>query len=244
MGVGGRMRDALGRLALIAPLLAVMLALGALMLVLNHVDWFVSGREGGGAYTLLLLQGCRSWYVALAVTAAGGFLLVLAVGLWLIVAAVRSADIPVRQTVFMVLVLLGVTGAIGGGMLVLEDVPGLYRQAGEDLQAIQDGRLEEAVVWISPKTRQAALPGPWSSAREDGLTCIGVINENMSRWLDLYVPGAMDFAMDREHPFNENWSYQWNRENARQYQVFYTPNFHFAVTIRPLAEPAGSGEGP
>lgn len=244
MSFGERMRAALGNLALVAPMLATILAIALQMLVLSHLDWFIPAGGGGGACTQALLQGCRSWYVALAVTAAGGFLLVLAVGLHLIIAVVRNENAPVRQSVLMVLILLAATGAVGGGMLVLEDVPGLYRQAGADIAAIQSGRLEEETVWISPKTREAAVPGPWSSSRDDGLTRIGVINQDIGKWLDLYVPDGLDFALDREHPFNENWSYQWNQENARQYQVFYTPYFHFVVTIRPLAEPAGSAEAP
>lgn len=219
-------------------LLATMLACTLILVALSALPWFIR-PQAGVSPALSLLRACRVWYVVLAVTAAVGFLLVLAVSLVLCFRAFQQGDAPPRLVLCMCATLLALTGFLGLGMLAIEKVPQLYRQAGADIAQLEAGALEEATVWISPKTRAAHVPGPYSSSRDsDGLTRLGIIGGEIgNHWENVYLPDAMGFTLDQEHLFNENYSIDWNEEHARQYHVTYTSAFHLVVDIVPLAIP-------
>lgn len=222
----------------LSALLATMLAVTLMLVALSAFPRLVR-PQSGEPHALAILRACRSWYVILAVTAAAGFLLVLAVSLFLCLRSFQQGDAPLHLVIFMCAVLLVLTGFIGLGMLAIEQVPQLYQQAGADIAQLETGTLEEATVWVSPKTRQAHVPGPYSSSRDsDGLTRLGIIGGVVgNRWENVYVPDAMGFTLDQEHLFNENYSIDWNEEHARQYHVTYTSAFHLVVDIVPLAMP-------
>ena len=136
----------------------------------------------------------------------------------------------VMMTGLMALMLLG---DLGG------NVPQLYAQAQEDIAQIEAGQCETATVFLSPKVRPWHIDGPYASIQPTLLTRYGIIGKDTGhQWFQVYVPYGMDFALDEDRLFNENYSVLWNAENAQMYEVTYTTQFRFVVAIRPVEPPA------
>ena len=134
------------------------------------------------------------------------------------------------MTGLMALMLLG---DLGG------NVPQLYAQAREDIAQIEAGQCETITVFLSPKVRPWHIDGPYTSSQPTLLTRYGAIGKDTGhQWFQVYVPYGMDFALDEDRLFNENYSVPWNAENAQMYEVIYTTQFRFVVAIRPVEAPA------
>lgn len=125
-------------------------------------------------------------------------------------------------------------------VLMLRETEGLqlYTQVTEDIQLLDAGQVDAFTVWLSPKSRQVATPGPWSASLPTPLTRYGAIGEDTGgTWIKIYVLPDMDFALDPDALYNENKSILWNQEHATQYQVSCTHNFCFVTDIQPLDLP-------
>ena len=217
---------------LISPLFAVILwlflVMGALIFP-NLLIPFVSAE----AAARQLLHICRLWYVLLALALLAGFPIIILTGYC---AWQRTAHIPGPRRM---------PGIVAGclifpcifiyGIVVREELPARFSQAGADLAQVESGFLVEATVWISPKTRPAALPGPFAGPLAQPAARYGIIGDDTGgKWVQVYVPNAMEFSLDQERLYNENRSVPWNLENARQYRVRYTSNFHFVTEVTPI----------
>ena len=136
-----------------------------------------------------------------------------------------------------ILPLVMVTGLMAL-MLAVEDVPQLCAQAGADIAQVETGGWETATVFLSPKVRPWHLEGPYTDSQPALLTRYGMIGKDTGhRWRQVYVPWGLDFALDEHRLFNENYSVAWNAENAQMYEVAYTSQFHFVVSLRPVEPP-------
>ena len=134
------------------------------------------------------------------------------------------------MTGLMALMLLG---DLGG------NVPQLYTQAQADIAQIEAGKCETATVFLSPKVRPWHIDGPYASIQPTLLPRYGAIGKDPGhKWLQVYAPYGMDFTLDENRLYNENYSVPWNAENAQMYQVSYTSQFRFILSIRPVEVPA------
>lgn len=129
---------------------------------------------------------------------------------------------------------LFVTFLMCGWILTFEDVPLLLSQAKEDLAQIESGQLKQAVVWFSPKSRSARLPGPYTDGQAEPLTRYGGIGVDTDGvWVHFYVPEGLGFSLNPDALYDETESVSWNEEHAEQYQISYTENFHIVVSAEP-----------
>lgn len=137
---------------------------------------------------------------------------------------------------FMVIYILIYLGVVGT-MLFLYDLPGLWQESREDIRQTESGELEEAVVWLSPKTSSASFPGVYSYTQHhpEPLTRYGGISEDTGyEWVEFYVPDCLGFSLEQDVLYHENKSIIWNEENARQYRLRYTDHFHLVVSVEPV----------
>ncbi len=129
---------------------------------------------------------------------------------------------------------LFVTFLMCGWILTFEDVPLLLSQAKEDLAQIESSQLNQAVVWFSPKSRAARLPGPYTDGQAEPLTRYGGIGVDTDGvWVHFYVPEGLGFSLNPDALYDETESVSWNEEHAEQYQISYTENFHIVVSAEP-----------
>ena len=132
--------------------------------------------------------------------------------------------------------------AMFAAVLLIEKVPALSVQAKADLEQLEAGTWENAVVWISPKCRSARLPGPWTSGQPELVTRYGIISEETGgEWQRIRVPNSAGFALDQGKLYEEGQTVCWNWENAQLYYVGYTTNFHLAAEITPVPPAAMEG---
>lgn len=178
-----------------------------------------------------LLMGYLWWY-ALIMYAVGLSILLVAAG---IIVFVKKGGIHIPMAKRMMAVCFGITVFVGGAMVATEDVPGLYARAGEDLTRIEEGKLPEVTVWLSPKTRRARLPGPYSGGQPEPVTQYGGISRDTGgKWVHFYVPDYMNFSLDQEALYRESRSIQWNEVHARKYRIRYTEHLRLVVSAEPL----------
>lgn len=212
------------------PFGGMFLGVGVLWLSLSPM--LLDQLVGHAASPEALLEGYRTWYVVMVAAAVVAVLLPAAGA---VIAVKKKAVCPV---VLMVLC-IGFPLFLGGAMLAMEDVPGLWVEAGEDLAQIESGQLEEVNVWLSPKTRTARLPGPYGEGQPEPVTRYGGISEETDgMWVYFYLPECLGFSLDQDALYNENESIPWNEANAQRYQLRYTEHFRLVVS----AEPAGQVE--
>lgn len=119
-----------------------------------------------------------------------------------------------------------------------ESVPQLYARAQADIAQMEAGQWETATVWLSPKVRPWHLDGPYAEGQPALLTRYGVIGKDTGhQWKQVYVPYGMDVSLDEKRLFNENYSVVWNAEHAQMYEVAYTSQFRFVLSLRPVETP-------
>lgn len=218
---------------LASPLFATILWLFLLMGVLllpNLLVPLVSARTAAGQ----LLHICQLWYVVLVLALLAGFPIIFLTGFF---ACQRLENVPgARKMPVLVLVCLTFPCIFACGIVIQEDLPSKFSQAGNDLAQIETNFLVQTEVWISPKAWPAHLPGPYSgSLTAQPTTRYGIIGDDTGgKWVQVYVPNVMDFSLDQDRLYDENQSIQWNSEHARRYQVSYTSNFHLVVEITPI----------
>lgn len=215
--------------------LTIFLPLGGMMLGLVVVafsisppfmEWLLGGALSPGA----LLQGYSHWYLAILVAVVLGVLLtVIAV---VLMARRRVWSAPI---VTLMALSIGLLALLGGIMIAKEDVPGLFWQAREDLAQIESDQLREVTVWLSPKSRSARLPGPYTAGQPTLVARYGGISEDTGgEWVEFYVPDCLGFSLDPNALYEENESIAWNRENARQYRLRVTEHFRLVISVEPL----------
>lgn len=228
-----RARPVWNLLWILTPLFATMLWLALLMGVLllpNLLAPLVSANTAAGQ----LLHICRLWYVVLTLALLAGFPIIFLAGRF---ACQRLANVPgARMMPAAALVCLIFPCIFTFGIVVQEELPAKFLQAGADLSQIETSFLVQAEVWISPKARPARLPGPYSgSLTAQPTTRYGIIGDDTDgKWVQVYVPNAMGFSLDQDRLYDENQSIQWNSEHARRYRVSYTSNFHLVTEIKPI----------
>jgi len=143
-----------------------------------------------------------------------------------------------RISVFLRLTPLLLVSALMAVMVLSEEVPALYKKTQADIAQLEAGQCETVTVWLSPKVREWHIDGPYSSSQPPLLTRYGAVSdETGGRWIDLFVPHGMDFALDGDKLYNENRSIQWNAENAQMYEVSYTSNLFLIDSITPVPTP-------
>ncbi len=208
-------------LGMVAGLLVIMLSLSPFVLTR-----FVGNAPSPEA----LLQGYRGWYIAVLTAGIAAFLLA-AVGS---VIFIKMGYLTI-MTAPLIVVSLILPLFLGGGMIVMENIPERISQANEDLMQIETGQLEEAVLWISPKAHSSRLPGPYAKNQPEPVMRYGGIGDKTDRkWVHFYVPDCLSFSLDQNALYNENMSIKWNKENARQYRFRYTSNFNLVVSADPV----------
>lgn len=125
------------------------------------------------------------------------------------------------------------------GLLLLyagtEDVLSLPGQARADLKELESGQVQTMAVWISPKSRPARLPGPYTTGQKNLTTRYGIIGwDTGGSWVMVYVPDGMDFSLTGTRLYQENKNQAWNMENAQRFLVSYTGRLHVVTEIIPI----------
>ena len=180
----------------------------------------------------LLLVYC-DWYIVVIAAVAAAVLLSAAC----VAVSVRRGLITAHSVQIMILA-LAFPILLGGYMIMRENVLSLLVRANEDLSQIESGRLSEVTVWLSPKSRPARLPGPYSSGQPEPVTRYGGIShETGGKWVHFYVPDCLNFSLDKNALYNENRSIAWNEKHARRYLIRYTQNFGLVVSVEPVERP-------
>ena len=225
----------------LAEMLTIFLPLGGMMLglvvlALSISPPFLERLIGSASSPKALLQRYSYWYLAiLAAVVLSVLLTVIAV---VLMARRRAWSTPI---VTLMALSIGLIALLGGVMIVMEDVPGLFWQAREDLAQIESDQPWEVTVWLSPKSRSARLPGPYCAGQPEPVTRYGGISEETGgEWVEFYVPDCLGFSLDPDALYEENESIEWNRENARQYRLQVTDNFHLVISAQPVGAAAAS----
>lgn len=206
--------------------------LGFVVLWLSFSPDLLQQLVGKADTPTALLQGYRNWYMILMAVVALSVVLPAAGSVW---AAKKKFLISIKLTAICIAFPL----LIGGAMLAIEDVPGLWMEAGADLEQINTGNLQEVTVWLSPKASSGKLPGPYTEGQPEPVTVYGGIGEDTGgRWMHFYVPDCLDFSLDQDALYRENESIQWNEQHAQRYRLLVTENFQLAVSVEPAGDPA------
>lgn len=138
------------------------------------------------------------------------------------------------STTFLMVISLVVPLFLSGAMIAIENIPGQLSQANADLAQIENGQLQEVTVWLSPKIHKSHLPGPYTKGQPEPVMDYGGISDDTNgRWVHFYVPDCLNFSLDQNALYDENESIAWNEENARQYTIRYTENFHLVASVEP-----------
>jgi len=104
-----------------------------------------------------------------------------------------------------------------------------------ELEQLERGDLESAVVWIHPKASTAHLPGPWGGSYQSPVRNYHIISfDTGGQWVEIYVPETLGFSLNLERPYRGSQSIDWNLEHAQRYEVFYTSNYHLVEKIIPV----------
>lgn len=193
-------------------------------------------EEARSPEALLLVY--RDWYIVVIAAVAAAVLLSAAC----VAVSVRRGLITAHSVQIMILA-LAFPILLGGYMIMRENVLSLLVRANEDLSQIESGRLSEVTVWLSPKSRPARLPGPYSSGQPEPVTRYGGIShETGGKWVHFYVPDCLKFSLDKNAPYNENRSIAWNEKHARRYFIRYTKNFGLVVSVEHVGRQLGRGD--
>jgi len=143
-----------------------------------------------------------------------------------------------RISVFLCLAPLLLVSALMAFIVLSEEVPALYEQTRSDIAQLEAGECETVTVWLSPKVREWHIDGPYTGSQPTLLTRYGAISlDTGGKWVELYVPHGLDFALDPDRLYNENRSIQWNAQHAQMYEIRYTSGHHLIRDIRPADTP-------
>ena len=207
--------------------------MGILIIWFSISPIFLDLLVGGARSPEALLQGYSNWYIAIMGAVAAAVLLTVASAVFSVKKGLGSPGSVVLMIVCIAFPLL-----LGGAMIAMENVPELFFQAREDLAQIESGQLQEATVWLSPKSRAARLPGPYSEGQPEPVTRYGGIGEDTDdTWALVYVPNCLEFSLDQNALYHENESISWNEENAQQYRLRFTEHFCLVVSVEPVETP-------
>ena len=210
------------------------LFLGVLVFWLSLTPAVLNLLVGQAESPEALLRGYRTWYILLIGAAVVAVLLPAAGS----VIAIKKADISLTL-LGLVVVSVGFPLFLGVAMLGQEDVPGLLARSGEDLAQLESGQLEQTTVWLSPRTQQEGLPGPYAEGQPEPVTQYSATGASADpTWTPFYIPDCLGFAPDRQTLYNGNESISWNEENSQQYRLSYTTQFHLVVSVEPVGEEA------
>ena len=211
------------------------LFLGVLIFWLSLTPGILNLLVGQAEPPKALLRGYRTWYLLLIGAAVVAVLLPVAGS----VIAIKKADISLTL-LGLVVVSVGFPLFLGLAMLGQEDVPGLLARSGEDLAQLENGQLEQTTVWLSPRTQQEGLPGPYAEGQPEPVTQYSATGASADpTWTPFYIPDCLGFAPDRQTLYNGNESISWNEENSHQYRLSYTTHFHLVVSVEPVGDEAG-----
>lgn len=227
---GGKRMSSREVLGIFAPFGGMFL--GFVVLWLSFRPDLLQQLVGKAKTPTALLQGYRNWYMILMAAVALSVLLPAAGSVW---AAKKKCLSSIKLTAICISFPL----LIGGAMLAIEDVPGLWMEAGADLEQVNTGNLQEVTVWLSPKASSGKLPGPYTEGQPEPVTIYGGIGEDTGgRWMHFYVPDCLHFSLDQDALYHENESIQWNEQHAQRYRLLVTENFRLAVFVEPAGDPA------
>lgn len=221
----------------IMPMWAMFPSLGIMMAVFSPacVSWLLGeAAETGDAAALLTVA--RRWYLLILAGFALAGLLSFLLVIWAVRRLRRRGTLAPLASFLGVLALVCLGGELllFGAIIDMEELPQHIAWAGEDLESIEEDRLENAVCFISPKVHPARLPGPYTKNLPEPLDRYGVIGEDTERtWIQVLVPKGLGFALDPDRLYDEDKNVPWNEENAQRYLVRYTVNLHIAVDITP-----------
>lgn len=205
--------------------------LGFVILWLSFNPILLNQLVGKADTPKALLQGYRNWYGVLIAAVVFSALLPLACCIWAIKKKFLSS---VRLTAICIAFPL----LIGGAMLAIEDVPGLWMQSGEDLEQIDTGNLLEVTTWLSSKTESGKLPGPYTEGQPEPVTIYSGITADVgSNWVRYYIPNCLDFSPDKNALYRNSESVLWNEQYTQKYRLLVTKNFRLAVSVEPVENP-------
>ena len=129
------------------------------------------------------------------------------------------------------------------GMILFTDAPSPAPLAPQvhipelqaELEQVETGRLETAEVWVHPRAEAGRLPGMWGNGYRSLVRNYHVIRVHTGgERLEVFVPEAMGFSLDMQHPFRESQSILWNLGHARRYRVSYTSKLHLVTELVPI----------
>lgn len=210
---------------------------GGVAIVLNSatLEWLI----GDADTPVRLLEGYARWYLLLEVMSFVTIIVVLVFGIIAIIFQAKQKRNPKYREVVaywtgsglpsrgwmteptsLIVVFCGFMVFI---FMMMMDINPLesYKMYKEDITAIEEGNLEEDVVFLYPdyKVKGIKKDYPETVAWYKTTGC------------DVYVPLFFDFTMDMEHVFEIGHSVAWNEENAAKYHITYTPNYHLVASI-------------
>lgn len=107
-----------------------------------------------------------------------------------------------------------------------------YQQLRQEMLAVEEGTLEEAIVGFTLEYYEevafASIGKDYKKTAEH-YRAIELKNEDgdLPQWRDYYVPKFMGFQLEREQEYRPgNW------DQAVMYRITYTPEFHFIYSIQ------------
>ena len=110
-----------------------------------------------------------------------------------------------------------------------------YQQLKQEMMAVEEGKLEEAIVCFSSGYEEVAFASIGKDYKKtvERYEVIELENEDgdFSQWGDCYVPKFMNFQLERKQEYRPG-----NKEQAARYRITYTPEFHFVYSIQ-VVEP-------
>ena len=110
-----------------------------------------------------------------------------------------------------------------------------YQQLKQEMMAVEEGKLEEAIVCFSSRYEEVAFASIGKDYKKTVTRYKDIELENedgdFSQWGDCYVPMFMDFQLEREQEYRPG-----NTKQAARYLITYTPEFHFVYSIQ-VVEP-------
>ncbi|MCI8870609.1 MAG: hypothetical protein HFF39_08735 [Lawsonibacter sp.] len=144
---------------------------------------------------------------------------------------IHAAMGRIAAGVWAMLIVPGLLIACAGTEDILS-LPGLARA---DLEEIEAGQTQTLTVWISPKSRPARLPGPYTAGQKSLSTRYGIIGwDTGGAWVMVYVPDGMDFSLTGTRLYQEDKNQAWNMENAQRFSVSFTSRLKVVTEITPV----------
>jgi len=171
---------------------------------------------------------------------------------------IRAAVKNIRHFFFTFILLIVFLGSFGA-LVVFIDVLAygtFAERAAEDIQQIEDGELETAIIHLSTRRVNPRILGPFDILLdyESPINRVSAIrpNEGMG-WEGFVIPNQLEFVPNTEREFSDSRNSAQNLEYAQLYKVVFTSNLKLVYSIeevtaeyflgqRPLPEPRGVGD--